>query len=230
MITSTEQHLALLDTLFRAQPGKLAVDVGCGDGSATRALAGRGWRALGLETSPALVERARACGPAVAGASFAEGAGEALPNRASGASLILYLFSFHHVPEGVRAGAVEQARRHLRPDGRLHIVDPLPDGPMSEVVLPVEDERDTRWHAHQLLGGLDGNGWKLLSRQSYVLGRVVADFQVIEDDLLRGNPASGNLVTEMRSEMEQRFMRLGVPVEGGRRLDQPCIAYHFAPT
>ncbi|MCD7060621.1 class I SAM-dependent methyltransferase [Pelagibacterium xiamenense] len=229
MVSDIEQHLALLNRLLPVRAGALAVDVGCGDGSATRALASAGWRALGLETSPALVERARRSGPPVAGASFTTGYGEALPASAGGAALVLYLFSFHHVPESVRGDAIEQARQHLRPDGRLHVVDPLPDGPMSEVVLPVEDERNTRRHAHQLLAGLDGKGWRLLSRQSYVLGRVIADFQTIEDDLLRGNPASSDRVAEMRSEMEQRFTRLGVTVQGGRRLDQPCVAYHFAP-
>lgn len=230
MASGVEQHITVLDSLLPTRPGELAVDVGCGDGSATRALASAGWRALGLETSPALVERARVSGPPVVGASFAIGSGEVLPASAAGAALVLYLFSFHHVPATVRSDAIEQTRLRLRPDGRLHVVDPLPDGPMSEVVLPVEDERDTRRHAHELLGGLDGKGWKLLSRESYVLGRVVPDFQTIEDDLLRGHPGQSQLIKAMRPEMERRFMRLGVPVQGGRRLDQPCVAYHFAPT
>lgn len=230
MTSGIEQHLTLLHRLLPARPGSLAADVGCGDGSATRALAGAGWRALGLEPDPTLVERARRSGASVAGASFAEGRGEALPENALGASLILYLFSFHHVPESARIEAIDQARGHLQKEGRLHIVEPLPDGPMSEVVLPVEDERATRQHAHQLLNTLDGRGWRLVSRDAYVLGRVVRDFQVIDDDLIRGNPGSRDLIMATRPEMERRFMRFGVPVEGGMRLDQPCIAYHFAPT
>ncbi|MCT7374337.1 class I SAM-dependent methyltransferase [Chelativorans sp. EGI FJ00035] len=207
----------------------MAVDVGCGDGSSTRALSSRGWRALGLEVTFQLVERARSAGQEAAGVSFSEGRGELLPASASGAALITFLFSFHHVPEDFRIQAIDEAKRSLLPDGRLHIVDPLPDGPMSEVVLPVEDERATRRHAHQLLQSLDGKGWKLLSREEYVIGRVVPDFQTIVDDLLRMNPSQNVQVSAMRPEMERRFKALGKPVKGGMRLDQPCVAYHLEP-
>jgi 2-polyprenyl-3-methyl-5-hydroxy-6-metoxy-1,4-benzoquinol methylase len=42
-------------------PGR-ALDVGCGEGWLTRALAGRGAEALGVDASEALIERARAAG------------------------------------------------------------------------------------------------------------------------------------------------------------------------
>ncbi len=229
MHSEIETHLLHLHRLVVPRSGALAVDVGCGDGSSTRALSSFGWRALGLEVSPQLVDRARRAGQDVAGVSFSEGLGEALPADASGAALVIYLFSFHHVPEGLRVKAVEEAKRSLLPDGRLHIVDPLPDGPMSEVLLPVEDERATRRHAHQLLQGLDGEGWRLVSRHEYVIGRVVPDFQTIIDDLLRMNPSQEAQVSAMHPEMERRFKRLGRPVKGGTRLDQPCAAYHFEP-
>jgi SAM-dependent methyltransferase len=222
-------HLDHLHDLLRVKVDGLAVDVGCGDGSSTRALAAAGWRALGLEVTAALVERARRSGPDMKNASFAEGRGEALPDMASGAALIVYLFSFHHVPEDRRNEAIEHARLHLATNGRLHIVDPLPDGPMSEVVLPIEDERSTRRHAHALLAGLDGRGWRLLSRTSYVHSRVVSSFQTIEDDLVRADPTADAQIRAARPEMERLFVEFGVPVPGGVRLDQPCVAYHFAP-
>ena len=222
-----EDHIRHVNELVQPRPGDLAVDVGCGDGLSTRALAKAGWRALGLEITPSLVERARRSAPDVARVEFAQGRGEALPPAAAGAALIVYLFSFHHVPEHSRSEALDCARMRLKTGGRLHIADPLPGGPMSEVVLPVEDEGATRSHAHRLLGRLDGNGWRLLSRNHYVHGRIVPGYQTIEDDLLRADPSAAQKIKAARPEMELRFRRFGVVTEGGIRLDQPCVAYHF---
>jgi len=50
--------LALLDP----KPGELILDVGCGDGALTARIAGAGARVIGLDSSPEMVEAARARG------------------------------------------------------------------------------------------------------------------------------------------------------------------------
>jgi hypothetical protein len=56
-----------------------------------------------------------------------------------------------------------------------------------------------------LLNTLHGRGWTLLSRKTYALHRIVADFQTIADDLVRFHPQSRELVEAMTPEMERRF-------------------------
>lgn len=49
--------------LERVKPGERALDLGCGDGAFTGALAGAGVKALGLDIAEAALERARAAHP-----------------------------------------------------------------------------------------------------------------------------------------------------------------------
>lgn len=49
--------------LLTAAPGSLVVDVGCGNGALTEKLAQRGYRTLGLDASPEMLESARALHP-----------------------------------------------------------------------------------------------------------------------------------------------------------------------
>jgi hypothetical protein len=56
-----------------------------------------------------------------------------------------------------------------------------------------------------LLNTLHGRCWTLLSRKTYALHRIVADFQTIADDLVRFHPQSRELVEAMTPEMERRF-------------------------
>jgi SAM-dependent methyltransferase len=48
--------------LLAPQPGELILDVGCGDGALTERIAAAGARAIGLDSSPEMVEAARARG------------------------------------------------------------------------------------------------------------------------------------------------------------------------
>ena len=47
--------------------GALVIDAGCGTGRYARGLAGAGFRVIGVDRSPALIDEARAAYPAAAG-------------------------------------------------------------------------------------------------------------------------------------------------------------------
>jgi SAM-dependent methyltransferase len=97
--------------LLGPQPGELVLDLGCGDGALTSAIAACGARVIGIDTSPEMLDAARARGLDV---RLADAAAFDLPERfdAVFSNAALHWVQNH---EGVAAAVA----RHLRPDGRF---------------------------------------------------------------------------------------------------------------
>lgn len=111
-----DRFLALLPP-----PGRLTLDVGCGEGRLPRDLAALGHRVLGIDRSPTLLRAAVAAGsPPVALADAA-----ALPFAASTFDLATAFMSLQDMDD--MPGAVREAARVLEPGGRLclAVVHPL---------------------------------------------------------------------------------------------------------
>lgn len=100
-----------------AGPVETILDLGCGTGRFSAALAGRfGARVVGLDPSERMLAEARAkdFGPDVA---FCRADGEALPLGDGAVDLVFLSMAFHHLAD--RAAAVRECRRVLRPGGRV---------------------------------------------------------------------------------------------------------------
>lgn len=94
------------------------LDVGCGQGRLTRALAGPGREVLGIDLSPAMVERARGLGGA--GLRYECGDFMALALPAAGFDCIVTAATLHHLPA---AAALDKMAALLAPGGRLVVHD-----------------------------------------------------------------------------------------------------------
>ena len=112
-----DQYLATLDP-----SGGTVIEMGCGPGDVTRALADRmgAETAIGIDPSPVMIDRARARHE---GAQFRFEVGDA---RAADieddcADLVLFHTTLCHIPAPGRALA--EARRLLKPGGRLVVFD-----------------------------------------------------------------------------------------------------------
>jgi SAM-dependent methyltransferase len=97
-------------------PGRLTVDVGCGEGRVGRDLTARGHTVVGIDASAAL---AQACASHAHGHPAAVGDAAQLPVRDDVADLVVAFMSLHDVDD--LQGAVTEAARILRAGGRFHV-------------------------------------------------------------------------------------------------------------
>ncbi len=104
-----------------ARPGERLIDVGCGTGETTAALAaavGASGHVLGLDISEPLIEAARA--KAAANSSFVVGDATTHPFEAGACDLVFSRFGVMFFAEP--AAAFRNLRRALKPSGRLAFV------------------------------------------------------------------------------------------------------------
>src|SRR5271163_1914291 len=124
-------HLdALLATVGPAA-GLRVLDIGCGEGGLTRALAKRGAHVTGYD--PFIAETT----PIELGAGsyrLVRATADAIPEPDHEADLVVFVFSLHHVPGEKLSGALAEARRLLRPSGRLYVAEPLAQGPHQYIM------------------------------------------------------------------------------------------------
>jgi ubiquinone/menaquinone biosynthesis C-methylase UbiE len=105
--------------LCRPDAGDRALDVGAGPGLLSAALAPRVARAVALDPSPAMLERAPA------GVETAEGTGEAIPFEDGSFDLVTAVNTLHHVAD--MPATVAEMVRVLAPAGRIVVQDYLAD-------------------------------------------------------------------------------------------------------
>lgn len=92
----------------------LVVDLGCGPGQVASYLMRRGYQAVGVDLTPAMLDVARQLMPHPA---LVNGNVLQLPLRDSGVDGAIAWFSLHHLPRSLLGQALGEVRRVLRRDG-----------------------------------------------------------------------------------------------------------------
>jgi ubiquinone/menaquinone biosynthesis C-methylase UbiE len=116
-----------LEALGALEPGPddRLLDVGCGSGAAIRAAAASVDRAVGVDLSQGMIDRARELACATSNVEFSVADAEALPFEDDTFTALLCTTSFHHYPDPERA--VAEMARVLTPGGRIVIADMVTD-------------------------------------------------------------------------------------------------------
>jgi SAM-dependent methyltransferase len=106
-------------------PGRLTLDVGCGEGRLPRFLAERGHRMIGVDSSPMMVRHAAGADPA---GRYVIADAAALPVRDGTVDLATAYMTLHDFDD--MAGAIGEVARVLSPGGRFcfSIVHPINSG------------------------------------------------------------------------------------------------------
>lgn len=99
--------------------GDRVVDIGCGLGRLTRALAGRGAEVLSLDVSPEMIRRARELNPDLESVQWITGDGTTLePIGSESSDACLSFVVFQHVPDPeITLGYIREMGRVLKPGG-----------------------------------------------------------------------------------------------------------------
>jgi ubiquinone/menaquinone biosynthesis C-methylase UbiE len=114
-----------LTSLSGARPGDDVVDVGCGTGYLTRIMAGAvapGGSAVGVDASSDMIAYARRI-TRLSNCGFSEGTAEALDAADGSQDVVVTSLMIHHLPEAMRAHAIREMYRVLRPGGRVLIAE-----------------------------------------------------------------------------------------------------------
>jgi ubiquinone/menaquinone biosynthesis C-methylase UbiE len=106
------------------KPGEHLLDVGCGSGRLVTAAAREGVCALGIDATPGMIDLARQRAERQrSSARFDIAIAEAMPLPNGWADAVTSSFFFHHLPSDLKAQALNEMWRVLKPGGRLIITD-----------------------------------------------------------------------------------------------------------
>jgi SAM-dependent methyltransferase len=124
---SLAETLGVVVDLAPADPAARWVEVACGPGLIARALAPRVGSVLGVDLTPAMVEKARAevASAGVENVSFELGDATALDLPDASFDGAITRFSLHHIPAPVRV--LEEMRRVVKPGGWVLVADFVTD-------------------------------------------------------------------------------------------------------
>ena len=200
--------------------GKRILDIGCGEGDLTRALAGAGAEVTGIDPHEGRIERARAKaadeGVTVA---FETGIGESLPYPDAGFDVAVLSNSLHHVPADRMGATVAEAARVVVPGGLLYAMEPVPRGPYFEVQSVWNDETASRVKALEAVAAAETIGFARIAEVFY---RSVRRFDDCDDYINRAVSRHEGRREEIARKtplIAQRFDANATPVDGGFALD-----------
>jgi ubiquinone/menaquinone biosynthesis C-methylase UbiE len=130
--------------LARLEPGEAVLDVGCGTGSlaiAAKRRVGESGTVYGIDASPEMRARAeQKATRARVEVIFKQAAAQALPFPDAQFDVVLSTVMLHHLPRKGREQYLHEARRVVRPKGRVLVVD---------FAKPTQERREPIRHLHR---------------------------------------------------------------------------------
>ncbi len=217
-------HLDALLTTVGPVDGLRVLDIGCGEGHLTRALAKRGARVTGYDPFIAETDLIRDGGSY----RLCKAPADAIPEPGHEADLVLFVFSLHHVPADKLQGALAQARRLLRLSGRLYVAEPLAQGPHQYVMELFHDETAVRKAAAEALARFARPEFEADRISTYTDRRSFPDFDSFVERMIANMRFNGYSEEAVLAPAVRRRFAETLAAHGGK-FDQPVRIDCFGP-
>jgi ubiquinone/menaquinone biosynthesis C-methylase UbiE len=204
--------------------GLKVIDVGCGEGQVARAFAEKGAIVAGYDPFIPPTDWI----PAGDGKfRLANATADAIPEPDASADLVLFVFSLHHVPQHQLAGAMVEAKRLLKPDGKLCIAEPIAEGPSQYVMEVYHDETEVRRVAAEAMAEFAAPIFGSEKVIRYHERRVFPDFDKFAELAIAGTRFNDYKVEDVLSPLVRRRFDEMLTICGGN-FDQPIRLNIFA--
>ena len=216
--------------------GLRIVDIGCGEGEIAREFARQGATVAGYDPFLGELESdgPESDGPKSDWIELGSGAyrlskasADAIPEPDGSADVVLFVFSLHHVPQPKLATALAEARRLLKPSGRLCVAEPLAEGPGQYIMELYHDETAVRRDAASALEAYAAPSFGSERILYFDEPREAADFDAFAQQALAGTRFNGYTEAEVLSPQVRRRFAEMLAAHGGR-FDQPVRINLFA--
>ena len=143
------------------------LEVGCGDGRLTALLTGKTGTITAIDPDAASIDSAR---KDVSDADFMIGSGEKLQFTDHAFDIILFSYSLHHQNY---AKALTEAKRVVKPDGNILIIEPTCDSEFTRLVSVFD--RDEVSRLQKTLAYLSSGRFNILRQDTYCIDHLFAD-------------------------------------------------------
>ena len=231
--TSDAVRAEALAAFTGAQPHHIALDVACGPGFLTAALARRCATAFGVDATPALIERARGHAPqqGIVNLRFHLGDAETLPFASARFDVVTCKAAFHHFTRPDRVLA--EMRRVVKEGGRVMVADMLG---AEDAALATYQDRIERL--------CDPTHVRALPRSEFERLFASAGFQMlaaptgsmdydVDEWMAHGGPTAevaAEIVRLFEASLETDRSGLAVRREGGRlRFSHRVVSFLLSP-
>lgn len=201
------------------------LDVGCGAGQTSRALAGLGARVVGVEPDPQAASAHRAA-PPVPNLRFVEASAEALPAADGSIDGVFFFRSLHHVPRQGLTRALAEAVRVLKPEGGyLYVVEPSVEGSFYQMIRLFHDETEARARVQAALEREVRPRFEKIETCRYLQHPRFADFAALADRFAGSTYNSISRAAIEREAVRERFAagRTAVNGETAYLFEQPLL-------
>ncbi|MBX7199374.1 MAG: class I SAM-dependent methyltransferase [Rhodospirillaceae bacterium] len=189
------------------------LDLGCGNGAISRAIAkahkSASVTALEVDT---VQHEANLAGPQLPNLEFGLGGAERIPAEDETFDIVLMMMSLHHVPLDGMAQALREVRRVLLPGGLLYVAEPPFAGAFNAIIRLFHDEREARAAAFAALETVVASGGMALVTEKFFLTPLhVADFADFEARFINTTHTKHNLSPAQREAVEKQLKQHMTP-------------------
>lgn len=185
--------------------GKVLLEVGCGQGQLTALLADKAAVITAIDPVGSNIEAARKQGHRV---NYQVGSGEKLEFADGSFDIVLFSYSLHH-QDCIKALA--EAKRVVRQDGRILIIEPTYDGEFTLLVSLFDKDEPLR--LQRTLAYINSGTFNILRKDSYCVNYPYADEKALHDYFM----------TNFMTEPDDRAVEKMDAILRSKKNDKPII-------